>query len=504
MVLTSALYLAFLVVLLVLYYLLPKKMQWPLLLIFSFLFIIYATSDIKVYFYIAYGALVTYIGARLIDSAKDEKKKNKIKVITILLTLVQLVFLKYLNFFTTTAASIVNLFGAELQLPSLTIIAPIGVSFYTLISIGYVIDVARGTVACQKNIFKYLLYVLYFPQITSGPITRYSEMQEQLYAEHKFDFNNVCYGFQRIIWGILKKIIIAERMAIIVNTIFDNYTQYPGIYVLIGAVAFAVQLYSDFSGCMDIVLGSSETLGIRLPENFDTPFFSRNISEYWRRWHITLGTWFKDYYFYPILKSEKFQKFQEFCKKKFGKKWGKKLATYCGMFILWFTVGFWHGGNFTFIIGSGILHWFYIVFGEILSPLFDKIGKICRTNRERFTYKVFEMIRTFSLVCLGFIFFRAPNVSQAIEMIKNIFVNNYTNPIVGLGLQKNDYIIALGGVLLLFIISILKQKFKIRESIAKQHILVRYAIWIGLIAFILIFGYYGTGYNSAAFIYQNF
>ena len=505
---TSSLYLIFLLALLFVYYIFPKKMQWMFLLAFSLVFIFAATNDIKVYFYILYGVLVSFFGALIIDKLKTEKHKKIAQTVTVLLMFLMLFFLKYLNFFAGTLINTINIFGANLNYENISIIAPIGVTFYTLIAIGYVIDVGRGVVLPQRNIFKYALYVLYFPQLTSGPFTRYSEMEKTLYAEHKLDLKNVLFGFQRILWGIFKKLVIAERMAVLVTTVYSNYTFFNGVYIVIGTIAFAIQLYTDFSGCMDIIIGSSEMLGIVLPENFGTPYFSKNISEYWRRWHITLGTWFKDYFFYPILKSNIFQRLQSKCKDKFGKKWGKRIPTYLGMFILWFTVGAWHGGATKYIIGSGLLHWFYIVSGEICKPLFDKLAKTLKINQESFVFRIWQSVRTFCLVCIGFVFFRADSTSQAIEMLKLTFVNNYyelfTNGIYNLGLSRDDLGIAILSIALLFIISCLKQKYKIREQISKQHIVVRYSIWIILIMSILIFGYYGTGYDATSFIYQNF
>ena len=508
MILTSSIYLTFLIILLFLYYTFPKKIQWLCLFVFSFLFIVTSTSDVKVYAYIIYGILVTYLGAKFIKMAKTDKSKKIIEVITIILILLQLIYLKYLNFFGNTATNILNMFGKNNSLVIISIVAPIGVSFYTLISLGYVIDVARGVVEPQKNILKYSLYILYFPQITSGPITRYSEMENSLFKEHQFKLNNILFGFQRILWGIFKKLVISERVAIITNTIFNNYTDYNGVYILIGVIAFAIQLYTDFSGCMDIVIGTSETLDIKLPENFNTPFFSKSISEYWRRWHITLGTWFKDYLFYPILKSNLFQNMQDKLKKKLGKKWGKRIPTYLGMLILWFTVGAWHGGACTYIIGSGLLHWFYIVSGEILNPAFNKLGNFLKVNKERLAYKIWQMIRTSTLVCIGFVFFRSESVFQAIYMLRSIFVNNFYKLFMGeiqsLGLNNNDITICLLGTFTLFIVSLLKQKYEIREEISKQHIIIRYSIWICLILCILILGYYGKGYDASSFIYQKF
>ena len=255
---------------------------------------------------------------------------------------------------------------------------------------------------------------------------------------------------------------------------------------------------------MDIVIGSSETFGIMLPENFDTPFFSRSISEYWRRWHISLGTWFKDYFFYPVLKSNFIQGMQKKLKPRFGKKWSKKIPTYIGMLILWITIGLWHGGNYTYLIGSGVLHWFYIVFGEICSPAFEKVAKTLRLKYESWPLKIIQMVRTFILVCIGFIFFRSNTCAQAFTMLKSMFNLKKGLNILGLGLGRAELLISACSLLLLFVVSLIKTKTNVREFIAKRNILIRYTIWIGLICLILVFGYYGIGYDSQAFIYQRF
>ena len=233
MVLTSALYLTFLVGILFLYYILPKKMQWLILTIASISFMVYSIQNPLVYLVIAYGILVTFIGGIAIENTIDDRKKDRRKVITIILVLAELIALKYLNFFEITINAVRGTDVQSEEVKAISMLAPLGVSFYTLISIGYVLDVARKTVRAQRNLIKYILFVLYFPQITSGPITRYSEMKEQLYTSHDFKFKNICFGFQRIIWGLFKKLVISERMAILVNTIFDNYTDYSGLYIIV-------------------------------------------------------------------------------------------------------------------------------------------------------------------------------------------------------------------------------------------------------------------------------
>lgn len=487
MILTSCAYLTLLVGLLLLYYVYPKKVQWILLLAFSIVFIIFATTDVKVYMYILFTVLVSYIGSNLIGRVKDNKKKKIIQAITVILLVLQLLLLKYINFFGSSAINLINIFGANLNWNLFSIIVPIGVSYYTLIAIGYVIDVGRGKVNPQKNIFKHTLFVLYFPQLTSGPFTRYDQMENELYVEHNFEFENITFGFQRIIWGIFKKLVISERLAIIANTVFNGYTEFGGINVIIGAIAFTLQLYTDFSGCIDIVLGTSRTLGIKLPENFNTPFFSKTIPEFWRRWHMTLNTWFRDYIYFPLGGSRK-----------------GKVRTYVNLMIIFLISGLWHGAAWTYVIWgalNGLYSCIYKIADGVLNPFINKLRKIFGLNKERNTYKVMQMFITFGLTCFAFIFFRAETVSQAVTMIKNIVS---FQAIGDLGLTSSDYIITLLSGILLFIVSILKQKYNIREQIANQHIVIRYGIWIGLILIILLFGYYGVGYDSSNFIYQKF
>lgn len=487
MILTSCIYLTFLVGLLFLYYIFPKKVQWILLLSSSLLFIIFSTTDVNVYFHILLMVLISYIGGNLIGKVKENKTKKIVQTISVILLALQLILLKYINFLGTSTVNLINIFGANLNWNLFSIIVPIGISYYTLIAIGYVIDVRRGKVEPQKNILKHSLFVLYFPQLTSGPFTRYDEMKNELYAEHEFKLENITFGFQRILWGIFKKLVISERLAIIANTIFNGYTEFRGINIIIGAIAFTLQLYTDFSGCIDIVLGTSKTLGIKLPENFDTPFFSKTIPEFWRRWHMTLNAWFRDYIYFPLGGSRK-----------------GTLRTYINLMIIFLISGLWHGAAWTYFIWgvlNGLYCCWYRILDGVLKPVLEKIRKILGLNKERNTYKVMQMLITFGLTCFAFIFFRAETVLQAIEMIKNI---PSFAPLANLGLTSNDYIITLISLVLLLVISILKQKYNIRKEIANQHVIVKYVIWIGLIVLILIFGYYGVGYDSSNFIYQKF
>lgn len=494
MTLTSFSFLCFLIATGLVYYILPGRFQWIVLLISSIAFY-YSSGGWAVLAFLLYGIFITYLGAVLLERPLSEKKKKLMTAGFTILTLLPLFLLKYIRFFGFKAP-----FGT---------LAPLGISFYTMTILGYLLDVSRGIVPAQKNILKHALFASYFPQMVSGPITRYPDMEPQLFAKHTFNYHEITFGAQRILWGFFKKLVISERLAIVVNQVYDQYQAYPGWYLIVATICFALQLYTDFSGCMDIVLGVSQALGITLPENFTCPYFSRNISEYWRKWHITLGTWFKDYVFYPLLKSGLWISFTDWSKKKFGKKKGKKLPLYTGMLVLWFSVGMWHGGSWNYIVGSGLLHWFYIVSGELLTPLFKKLISLFKIRTETFSWHVFQALRTFTLVNIGFVFFRSPSLKTALSISKSIVVN--WNPQILFDhslfrlLSAQNWVVLVLSCILLFTISILQEKqIRIRETIANQNLVFRWTLYFLLFTSVLIFGCYGGDYDAAAFIYQQF
>lgn len=498
--------------LLVLYYYLPSRCQPYLLILASFIFCWYAGGR-RMLLFLSMSIFTTWVSALLLERTTDRGKKYAILGSTIALNLGILFIFKYLNFFVYTGQSVGHTLGIEVPLQKICMVAPLGLSFYTLQVLGYLLDVSRKTCRAETSLLRYMLFAGFFPQLVQGPINRYGEMAQTLYLEKKFNYEKVTFGLQRMVWGLFKKLVISERMAVIVGTIYGDYFTYSGFYIGIGTVCFAVQLYADFSGAMDIALGLSEALGIRMLENFDTPFFSRSVSEYWRRWHITLGTWMKDYVFYPLLKSDLFVAIGEKAKKRLGKKRGKKIPTYLGMVILWFTVGLWHGGEWKYIIGSGLLHCFYIISGQLLDPAFKKIISIFRINTACFGYYLFQMLRTFFLVCIGFVFFRAGTVKEAFQMLRaSLFFNPWIfidGSLFRLGLDPYDLSIGIIAILIFFSVSLLQQHFHakgktLRSRLAEQKLPFRWMIYYGMIFSILIFGFYGPGYDVSTFIYQNF
>ena len=491
----------FLIITLVLFYVVPKKMQWIILLLASIFFYCFSNYVLGIYLFIT--VFTTWGAAILIYKLNLGKKVTERSRASVIVYL----FAVLLNFLIITAFKIsgLSLFvlnGIGINLTSL--ILPIGLSFYTFQTIGYLTDVFRYSTSPQKNFAKYFLFASFFPQILSGPIGRYDQLSPQFFVHKKYNADQFSMGAQRIIWGLFKKMVIADRAAIIVNEIFNNPTDYKGVYIIFAVMLFVIQLYADFSGLIDIAAGAAQMFQIELAINFNTPLFARNISDFWSRWHMSLSSWFKDYLFYPLIKSTLFLNMKDFFKKIFGKKKSKNLTTYIGMFILWFAIGCWHGVKGHFIIGAGLMFGMYIVGGKILAPVFNAISKFFRIKKEKFIYKLFEVIRTFLLLSFAMLFWRADSISTAFLMMKRagIFIDG---SLLDLGLDLNNFIVMWLSIGVLFIVDIIHyRKIKIRENLIKQKIWIKWPIYIIAIMSILLLGMYGPKYNASDFIYFKF
>lgn len=507
---------AFFLLILLIYYLLPGKLQWMWLLAASvFFYMINATWQQSAFF--LFFVVINWIASFFMG--EDGAKRKTAYRSVLILDIVMLIVFKYSAFFYQIFLAVGKVFSidigstaAETFVMHTEELAPFRISYFALIVIGYITDVYWGKYAPQRNLGKLVLFAGYFPQMTSGPIVQYEDMQEKLWGEkHKFSYEKLMRGLERVLWGIFKKLVISERCAVIVNTIYGYYEVYTGFYVPIAAAFFALQLYTDFSGLMDIVLGFSEILGIDLPENFNTPFYSVNLSEFWRRWHITLGGFLRDYVFYPIQRSNPWRKLRKFCKKKFGKNYENKcnLPVYLGLFASWFLIGLWHGGGWNYIFGVGLYMWLIIVLGELLKPVFKWLTKVFRINTECFSWRLFQRIRTFLIFIFGLSFFRAESLMDGFKMWKSAF--SLYNPwiffdqsIYKLGLEKNEFQICLIAVVVLVIVSMLQQKGSVRDRLFKQNFLFRLGVFAVLFLLVITWGYYGTNYNAADFIYGRF
>ena len=511
---TSFYFLCFYTLILILYYLIPKKLQWGLLLVCSVAYYLLSGNGMLILYPIA-SVTACYMGIRLLGavSAGDvncTKRRKWILFAVIMVNIGILIVLKYVNFGIYTIDGIARLFGSsETLIRSVDFLIPLGVSFYTFSLLGYVVDVYYGIAKPQRNYLKLMLYGMYFPVVISGPILKYREHGEQFFEPHYFDYERVTRGLQRMLWGFFKKLVIAERLGTLVDSVYGNYGDYPGTFIWVATVCYAFQLYTDFSGCMDIVLGMSESLGILLPENFQTPFFAESIAEYWRRWHITLGVWMKEYVFYPVLRTKFFTNLNQSWREKFGKKRGKQYATFAAMFVLWLTVGIWHGGDWKFVIGSGLLHWLYIVMEELLAPPCARFMEKCHIDAKSRAIRIVRIARTFFLVCIGDLFFRAVSAGDAFAMLgKAVTVWNpsvlWNGALFDLGLDWIEITIAAGSLMLLWLVSILQRSGSVRDKIAGKVLPVRWIIWYALLFGVILFGCYGPGYSAGEFIYQGF
>ena len=499
--LTSFYFLCFLLAVLVVYYVCPGRFRWVILLLSSIAYYLLSGNGILLV-YPLITCTIAFFGGKYIDTHKPAGKKAL--VVTILLILAPLFALKYINFLINT----IN-FIPKVEIPNTKWLVPLGISFYTFTILGYVIDVYNGIAKRQENYFKLLTFGMYFPTMLSGPIMKYREDGEQFFTEHKLDYKNITFGAQRMLWGFFETLVISERMRMIADSVYNDVTAYQGAFIFFGTICYAVELYTNFSGCMDIVLGISEMLGLKLPENFDRPYFSKNISEYWRRWHITLGVWMKEYVFYPVLRTSFFNNLQSKLKAKYNKKTAKRLTTFLAMFILWFTVGVWHGGDWKYVIGSGLLHWFYIVMGELISPKVDNLLTKIHIDPKAKWVDILRCVRTFLLVCLGLVFFRASSVSDAVTLIKNTFtVWNirylFTGAIFCMGIDWVDFVVAVVSIGILIAVSALRSKGSIRDRIALKKLPIRWIIWFALLFYTILLGFYGPGFSAAEFIYQGF
>lgn len=486
--LTSMSYIVFVVIGILLVYLVKKEYQWIVLLGLSAVFFWIVSGPASVVWLLG-DALIAYVGALFNERATKLKQKKRIVTITVILLLAELYLLKYIH--------------------GLPLVAPIAISFYTLSLLAYVLDVHWGVSKAEKNPARFLLYACYFPQMTSGPINRYRDLAPQFEKGNDFDYIKVKNGLLRIAFGVMKKCMIADQVCVAVDRIFGDPKAYQGSYILLGAMLFALQLYTDFSGCMDIILGTSACFGVTLPENFEIPFSSQTMSEFWRRWHITLGVWFKEYLMYPLLKSKPMQDFSKACIKKFGRKKGKKYPTYVGLLVVWFWIGYWHGGALHYVIGSGLLHYFYIVSGELLEPhVIALCGKL-KINREAGWYVLLRRLKVFFLVCSGFVFFRSVTTKNALYMYKCLllpeggFLKRMT--LDSLGFSGMSVLLMCVAFLLMCTVSLMKEKGK--EPLAvleKQNVILRYLVYLFLIMILMITQIRGFGVDVSSFIYNKF
>lgn len=511
----------------ILYTVFPKKYKWTVLLSASAVF--YLINSGRLIVFLLLTAVSIYFAGIFLNKIndgfalakkgleKEDRKKLKANILwqkkavvtaAVLFIFGILLVLKYSGFFISAAEFFAGIFGVKPHFKTFKFLLPLGISYYTLQAAGYIIDVYRGKYRATDNFFKLALFLSFFPQIVEGPIGRYDLLAEPLYSGHSFDYDRFTKGLQLMAWGLFKKMVIADRANIFVSEVFGDYQKYSGSIILLGGVLYTLQIYAEFSGCMDIVTGSAELFGVPLSQNFSRPFFSKSVAEFWRRWHITLGAWLRDYVFYSVSLSKPFMKLSRFAKEHLNEFLGSLIPASFAMFFTWFGIGFWHGAGVKYII-YGLYYYAVMMLGMYLEPLFARAFNAAHINRNSKPLNALRILRTLILVVCGMTLFRAETVGIWLGMIKRVFTGfgggMFLNDALLCGMDKQDFLIVILGAAVMLVISILQEKgINVRDTLAKQVLPVRWTVYICLVLSVIIFGAYGIGYDAVDFIYGQF
>ena len=524
MLFTSYGFIGFALALIALYYLVPKKWQWPLLLFASCGF--YAVADPRYLLFIGTTALTVWFCAQQMDRlnagqtsylaahpelSREEKKAFRASIKAkkwrwllggLLLNIGVLSVTKYTNFVLSNISSLL-----DRPFTPVSLLVPMGVSFYTFQAVGYLIDVYRGKQPAQKNPFQFALFVSYFPQLVQGPISRYGDLSATLFSPHPFDGKEFSFGLMRVAWGYFKKVVVADRLITAVTALVRNPETYSGPYVFAAMLFYAFQLYADFTGGIDITIGLSQMLGVRLKENFNLPFLSKNTKEYWNRWHISMGAWFTDYIFYPVSVCRPMLALSKWSRAHLPKAIAKRLPVYLASAIVWFTTGLWHGAAWNFIVW-GLANFVVIMLSQELEPLYARFHKRFGL-KDKPLYGAFEIIRTILLMSAIRMFDCYRNVPLTFRMIGSMFTDLrplalFDGSMLAIGFSAADYIVLLCALFIILGVSLVKNKRGSVRDLIWQKPFAFYGAIALLCVVTVVFGAYGAGYDSAQFIYNQF
>ena len=524
---TSPGFFLFAAALILLYYLIPKRIQWVLLLIASVGFYLCAGWQGGVYILIT--ALSTY-GCALwisrigktqgafsrdnrVQLTREERRARKAKILQkqrwvliggLVLNFGLLVVLKYSGFF---AGLLKPLIGTVSRDVFSSWIVPLGISFYTLQSMGYLINVYQENCDAQRNFPKLLLFVCFFPQILQGPISSYSQLGAELYREHPYSFDNLRLGLRRMLWGYFKKLVVADTIAPFVAALFQNYTSYAGLTAFIGIALYSIQLYADFSGYMDIVCGLSKTLGITLRENFDRPFFAGSVAEYWRRWHMSLGDWFKTCLYYPIAVSGWARKLGKTLSKR-SPQLGKTLPATLALIVVWLATGLWHGASWAYVVWGGI-NGLFLILSLWMEPLFQRVTGALRLTEDNRAWQVFRVLRTNFILVFLRILPEVGTLKDGFGLWASVFRNRPLIPSgwegwFPYGANPTQLVLIVLGFGLMMAADAIKCREPLQQWMDRRSILGRFGFYFLLLVVLLIFGCYGTGYDARDFMYFKF
>ena len=412
--------------------------------------------------------------------------------ISLILNLTLLFFFKYSNFVIENLNSLLAYTGVSLRVPKLDLLLPVGISFYIFQALSYTIDVYRGDVQVEKNPLRYMVFVSFFPQLVAGPIERSSRLLGQFYEKHRFSYDRMVRGLMMMLWGYFQKMVVADRLSVLVDQVFNYSSYYAGFEILVGAVFFAFQIYCDFAGYSTIAIGAAQVMGFDLMENFRRPYLAVSVADFWRRWHISLTSWFRDYLYIPLGGNRK-----------------GKLAKYRNIMVVFLASGLWHGANWTYVIWGGLNGLFQII-GAQTKKLRSAVKSFLGIRDNSGSGRLLSMIVTFLLVDFTWIFFRAATLEDAVTVIRQLFSSFnpwvlFDGTLYTLGLSMIDFWVGIVAIAMILAVDVLHERgVRIREWILNQNLLFRWMVYFLAIFTILIFGFYGPNYDAAQFIYFQF
>lgn len=480
---------AFVLIVLISFYIIPRKYRGIILLLASIFF--YCCFDIRYIVFFMFVAITTYMGAILIEKKTDKKK---IFLSCIAVNVALWFSVKAFSWWIYSFNSILDLcgFNIEIPIPVIFVLVPVGISYYLIQAIGYVVDVYKGKIKAEKTFWKYMLFLLYFPAVVQGPISRYDKLLPELLHTRNFDIEKFLYNATLIIFGLIKKMVIADRIGILADYCFDNHNILAGGILYLGAVAYAIQLYTDFAGCVDICRGVSGLFGIELIRNFNSPYFSKSIKEFWGRWHMSLSSWLKDYVYIPLGGNRK-----------------GKVRKEINIILVFLVSGLWHGAGFNYIIW-GFLQAAYQIVGENTLALRQKFKKWLCICQDSWSDKFYQTVITFNLTVFSWIFFRSDGCRAAIQYIVNMFGRPtvwtaFDGTVFKSGLKGQDlFILAVHICLLIWLDHMEYKKHDVIRNIRNLHIIIRWGIYFVFVFDLLLFGVYGSGYDISGFLYGGF
>jgi alginate O-acetyltransferase complex protein AlgI len=465
------------------YFWLPHIHRWKWLLAAScYFYMIFLPIYILI---LGFTIVIDYYAGIYIEKSVGSQRKQYL-IISLIANIGVLAIFKYYNFLNENLQLFLNTVGIDIKTPILTILLPVGLSFHTFQAMSYTIEVYRGNQKAEKNFGIYALYVMFYPQLVAGPIERPQNILHQFYKKQTFEYQRVADGLKQMTWGFFKKIVVADRVGIFVNAVYDSPFQYQGFPLIVATILFSIQIYCDFSGYSDIAIGAAKVMGFDLMKNFDRPYFSASISEFWKRWHISLSTWFRDYLYISL-----------------GGNRVVKWRWYYNLFITFLLSGLWHGADWTYVTW-GALNGVYLILEAFTLSFRQKFFEFVKLKNTIFL-RVFSIAVTYSLICIAWIFFRAHDFPSAVYILQNIPVNlkesSKTLLSANFGLDLYGYVLAILSIFILFSVEFIQGKYSIYIWVKNRPKAIRYGLYSLLILTILFIGSFDS---NQQFIYFQF